>query len=150
HDRAGACATSDALGHDPEKWIPVFGRIMLHRNAGARYSLATKPRLVETIQKLPQRTIESTRPSPGTMSPRAARQTPSGPSSVAVDPETSRTVQPSMVVGRVSGTGSSRGKLRMPFGTGTGSGSGRHAGGAWATLRGEAFSRPSALARVSV
>ena len=63
------------------------------------------PRVVATIQRLPQRTMESTRPTPGTVSPVFARQTPSGPCKTAVPPTTSRTDQPSMVVGLVSGTG---------------------------------------------
>src|SRR5947207_743268 len=45
------------------------------------------------------------RPTPGTVSPRVTVQTPSGPSRIAVPPRTSRTVQPSIVVGLVSGTG---------------------------------------------
>ena len=49
--------------------------------------------------------IESIRPIPGTVSPRTAVRTPSGPSSTTVPPRTSRTVQPSIVVGLVSGTG---------------------------------------------
>ena len=61
--------------------------------------------LVATIQRLPQRTIESIFPNPGTVSPRAAFQTPFGPSNVAVRPLTARRVHPAMVVGLVSGTG---------------------------------------------
>ena len=64
-----------------------------------------RPLLVTTIQRLPQRTIDSTLPTRGTVSPRIALQTPSGPSKTAVTPETSRTVQPSMVSGLVSGNG---------------------------------------------
>ena len=64
-----------------------------------------RPLLVTTIQRLPQRTIDSTLPTRGTVSPRIALQTPSGPSKTAVAPETSRTVQPSMVSGLVSGNG---------------------------------------------
>src|SRR5262249_14665930 len=60
--------------------------------------------VVATIQRLPQRTTESIRPIPGTISPCAARQAPLGPSSTTVPPTTSRIVQPSIVVGRVSGT----------------------------------------------
>src|SRR3954447_22406990 len=48
--------------------------------------------------------MESIRPIPGTVSPRAAVRTPSGPSRTAVPPRTSRTVQPSIVVGLVSAT----------------------------------------------
>jgi hypothetical protein len=61
-----------------------------------------RPLVVATIQRLPQRTIESIRPTPGTVSPCAARQAPLGPSSTTVPPATSRIVQPSIVVGRVS------------------------------------------------
>ena len=68
------------------------------------YGVAINPVAVATIHRLPQRTMESIRPTPGTVSPRAAIQTPSGPSSTAVPPRTSRTVQPSMVAGFVSGT----------------------------------------------
>ena len=64
-----------------------------------------RPLLVATIQRLPQRTIESIFPTPGTVSPRVAFHTPFGPSSTAVPPLTSRIVHPSMVVGLVSGTG---------------------------------------------
>src|SRR5262249_10970233 len=63
-----------------------------------------RPLVVATIQRLPQRTTESIRPIPGTVSPCAARQAPLGPSSTTVPPTTSRIVQPSIVVGRVSGT----------------------------------------------
>src|ERR1041385_4423390 len=51
--------------------------------------------------------MESVRPIPGTMSPRAAVRTPSGPSRTTVPPRTSRTVQPAIVVGFVSGTATS-------------------------------------------
>ena len=64
-----------------------------------------RPLLVTTIQWLPQRTINSTLPTRGTVSPRVALHVPSGPSRTAVAPETSRTVQPSMVAGLVSGNG---------------------------------------------
>src|SRR6266850_5860524 len=69
------------------------------------YGVAINPLAVATIQRLPQRTIESIRPIPGTVSPRVAIRTPSGPSRTAVPPRTSRTVQPSIVVGLVSGAG---------------------------------------------
>ncbi|MGY3075795.1 hypothetical protein ACVWZZ_002166 [Bradyrhizobium sp. LM6.10] len=52
-----------------------------------------------------QRTMESIRPMPGTVSARVAIRTPSGPPRTAIPPLTSRTVQPSMVVGLVSGVG---------------------------------------------
>src|SRR5436309_8596695 len=70
-----------------------------------RYRVEIRPLLVATIQRLPQRTIESIFPTPGTVSPRIAFHTPFGPSNTAVPPLTSRRVQPSMVVGLVSGTG---------------------------------------------
>ncbi len=80
--------------------------------------MAINPLAVATIQRLPQRTIESMRPTPGTVSPRVTVQTPSGPSRIAVPPRTSRTVQPSIVVGLVSGTGPivSRGATDAPGG----------------------------------
>ena len=69
------------------------------------YSVAIKPFAVAiSIQGCPERTIESIRPTPGTVSPRVTVETPSGPSRIAVAPRTSRTVQPSIVVGLVSGT----------------------------------------------
>ena len=71
------------------------------------------PLLVATIQRLPHSTTESTVPSPGTVSPRAAFHVPPGPSSVAMPLTTFRTVQPGMVVGLVSGTGT---RLRLSFG----------------------------------
>src|SRR5437867_4395049 len=82
------------------------------------YGVAINPLAVATIQRLPQRTIESIRPTPGTESPRVTVQTPSGPSRIAVPPRTSRTVQPSMVVGLVSGTDPiiSRGGTKAPVG----------------------------------
>ena len=54
-------------------------------------------------QRLPQRTMDSTRPSPGMVSPRAAILIPSGPSRTAVPSRTSTTVQPGIVAGLVSG-----------------------------------------------
>jgi hypothetical protein len=69
------------------------------------YGVEIRPLLVATIQRLPQRTIDSTRPTPGTVSPRFTVQMPSGPSKTAVPLVTSRSIQPSMVVGLVSGTG---------------------------------------------
>src|SRR5712671_3874446 len=81
------------------------------------YGVAIKPFAVATIQRLPQRTIESIRQTPGTVSPRVTVQTPSGPSRIAVAPRTSRTVQPSIVVGLVSGTATigSRGGTEAPL-----------------------------------
>jgi hypothetical protein len=75
------------------------------RQLCALYGVAIKPLAVATIQRLPQRTIESIRPMPGTVSPRVAIRIPSGPPRTAVPPRTSRTVQPSIVVGLVSGAG---------------------------------------------
>jgi hypothetical protein len=77
---------------------------------GATHRVVIKPLLVETIQRLP----ESTLPSPGIVSPREAFQMPPpGPSNVAVPSTTLRKVQPWIVVGLVSGTGTS---LRPFFG----------------------------------
>src|SRR3954468_14801761 len=78
---------------------------------GNQFWVEIRPLLVATIQRLPQRTTDSMRPIPGTVSPCAARQTPPGPSSTAVPPTTSRIVQPSIVVGLVSGAGAGRGRI---------------------------------------
>ena len=72
---------------------------------GIGQGVVTRPLLVATIQRLPQRTIESIRPTPGILSPTATFRIPSGPSNTAVLPRTSLMVQPSIVVGRVSGVG---------------------------------------------
>jgi hypothetical protein len=84
------------------------------------YRVEIKPLLVATIHRLPQRTTESIFPTPGTVSPRVAFQTPLGPSRTAVPPLTSRIVQPSMVVGFVSGTGVGLAEtfVRSPVGRG--------------------------------
>src|SRR5262249_47136418 len=55
--------------------------------------------------RLPQRKIARILPAPGTVSPRATLTLPPGPSRTAVPLTISRRLQPSMVVGRVSGTG---------------------------------------------
>jgi hypothetical protein len=52
--------------------------------------------VVTTIQRLPQRVIESIRPSAGTESPGLTVQARSPPTSTAVAPYTSRTIQPSI------------------------------------------------------
>ncbi len=67
------------------------------------YGVEIKPVLVATTKRLPQRTIESTRPTPGSVCPGITFQTPFGPSITAVPLTTSRSVQPAMVVGLVSG-----------------------------------------------
>src|SRR5262245_41312794 len=72
-----------------------------------RYGVEISPLLVATIQRFPQRTIESTRPAPGRTSPRATLQMPLGPWTTAVPLATSCTIQPGIVVGGVSGTGAS-------------------------------------------
>src|ERR1700736_986618 len=82
--------------------MPVIG---VPRQGRVAYRVEIRPLLVATIQRLPQRTIESIFPTPGTVSPGVAFQMPLGPSKTAVPPLTSRTVHPSMVVGLVSGTG---------------------------------------------
>src|SRR5262249_55305554 len=79
------------------------------------YGVEIKPRLVATTNRLPQRTMESTRPIPGTVCPGVTFQTPFGPSITAVPLTTSRSVQPSMVVGLVSGIGVSCIGLRASF-----------------------------------
>jgi hypothetical protein len=69
------------------------------------YGVEIRPRLVATIQRSPQRRIESILPTPGTMSPRLTLQMPLGPSRIAIPFVTSRSVHPSIVVGLVSGIG---------------------------------------------
>ena len=69
------------------------------------YSVEIRPLLVATIRRFPQRKIDSTRPTPGIMSPLDTLRMPSGPSKIAVPLATSRSVQPSIVVGLVSGVG---------------------------------------------
>ena len=69
------------------------------------YGFEIRPLLVATIRRLPHRKIAMILPTPGTVSPRVTRQVPSGPSNTAVPFITSRSLQPSMVVGLVSGTG---------------------------------------------
>jgi len=71
----------------------------------AIYGVEIRPPLVATSQRLPHRTMDSTFPAPGTVSPRVTLQTPLGPSTTAVPLLTSRSVQPAMVVGLVSGHG---------------------------------------------
>jgi hypothetical protein len=77
----------------------------LQRAGTGPYGVEIKPLLVATIKRLPQRTIESTLPTPGTVCPGVTFQTPFGPSMTAVPSTTSRSVQPSIVVGLVSGVG---------------------------------------------
>src|SRR4051794_20418315 len=67
------------------------------------YGVAINPPAVAMTQRLPQRTMDSTRPRPGMVSPRAAIRMPSGPSSTAVPSRTSTTVQPGIVAGLGSG-----------------------------------------------
>ena len=68
-------------------------------------SVVIRPLLVATTHRLPQRTMESIRPTPGTVSPTDTFRMPSGPCSTAVPPNTFRTVQPAIVSGLVSGVG---------------------------------------------
>jgi hypothetical protein len=79
------------------------------------YGVEIKPLLVATIKRLPQRTIDSTLPTPGTVCPGVTFQTPFGPSITAVLSTTSRSVQPSIVVGLVSGVGVSFVRVRTSF-----------------------------------
>ena len=81
----------------------------------SNYGVEIKPLLVATTRRLPQRTIESTLPTPGTVCPGITFQTPLGPSNTAVPLTTSRSVQPSIVVGRVSGVGVSWVVVRTSF-----------------------------------
>jgi hypothetical protein len=69
------------------------------------YGVEIRPLVVATTKRLPQRTIESTLPTPGTVCPGVTFQTPFGPSITATPFTTSRSVQPSIVVGLVSGVG---------------------------------------------
>ena len=87
--------------HPPHRMGPLLPRA---GQFGANYRVEIKPVLVATIQRLPQRTMESIFPTPGTTPPRVTLQIPFGPSKMAVPPITSRTVQPSIVVGLVSAT----------------------------------------------
>jgi hypothetical protein len=84
----------------------------VHRELISHHCVVIRPLLVATIQRLPQRTIESIFPKPGTMFPRVTFTGPLGPSKMTVPPITSRTVQPGMVVGRVSGVGAGLGSGR--------------------------------------
>src|ERR1700746_675131 len=67
------------------------------------------------MKRLPQRTIESTLPTPGTVCPGVTFQAPFGPSITAVPLTTSRSIQPSIVVGLVSGVGVSLARGRTSF-----------------------------------
>jgi hypothetical protein len=71
------------------------------------YGVEIRPLLVATIRRFPQRKMDSTLPTPGIMSPLDTLRMPSGPSKTAVPLATSRSVQPSIVVGLVSGVGAS-------------------------------------------
>src|SRR5262249_15870074 len=84
------------------------GRNSSGRSLCSAHWVLTRPLLVTTIQRLPQRTTESTRPNPGTRSPRATCEMPLGPSKTILPPTISRTVQPGTVVGRVSGVATGR------------------------------------------
>src|SRR5215471_15959786 len=84
-------------------------------DATKNYGVEIRPLLVATTKRLPQRTIESTRPTPGTVCPGVTLQTPFGPFITAVPFTTSRSVQPSIVVGLVSGVGVSFVGVRASF-----------------------------------
>src|SRR5215471_2109565 len=88
-----------------------------YRNTGATseifiHGVEISPLLVATMKRLPQRTIESTLPTLGTVCPGITLQTPFGPSNTAVPLVTSRSVRPGMLVGLVSGVGESFVELR--------------------------------------
>ena len=98
--RAGtALRTSIADEVREEQSMP--GELMAYDTQGVEI----KPLLVATTKRLPQRTMESTLPIPGTVCPGFTFQTPFGPSITAVPLTTSCSIQPSMVVGLVSGVG---------------------------------------------
>ena len=97
HPRQGRTITTLGTLRD-ENSPPIRSHHHIH-------GVEINPRLVATIQRLPQRTIELILPAPGTVSPRVAFQTPVGPSKTAVERFTSRMDHPSIVVGLVSGTG---------------------------------------------
>ncbi len=101
----------------PMLFSPTIGAAIAARllTRTSTYGVEIKPLLVATTNRLPQRTIESTRPTPGTVCPGVTFQTPFGPSITAVPLTTSRSVQPSMVVGLVSGLGVSFVGLRTSF-----------------------------------
>jgi hypothetical protein len=115
--RAGQCSgsTVSATSHDcAHNDSPVGrpGESLLSRTQWRQsYDVEISPRLVATIQRSPQRRIESTLPTPGTVSPRLTLQMPLGPSKIAIPFVTSRSVHPSIVVGRVSGSGVSFDRL---------------------------------------
>ena len=92
--------------HQPFGYRPPPG---LKFNAAdpVTYGVEIRPLLVATIRRFPQRKINSTRPTPGIMSPLDTLRMPSGPSKTAVPFATSRSVQPSIVVGLVSGVAAS-------------------------------------------
>jgi hypothetical protein len=87
------------------------GRLVISPPIENQFCVEIRPLVVATIQRLPQRTIESILPTPGTLSPCVALQTPPGPSKMTVPPTTSRIVQPSIVVGLVSGIAVGLGKV---------------------------------------
>src|SRR5260370_32360483 len=102
-----ARALSPALQHQLDKhfdYVPIRTHTYCDGHA---HCVVINPLLVATIQRLPHNTIESILPSPGTRSPRAAFQMPPGPSKMAVPSTTFRNVQPLMVAGLLSGTGTS-------------------------------------------
>src|SRR5262249_56072655 len=87
-------------------WLASHGPALTGALSGrGTYGVEIRPVLVATIQRSPQRTIESTLPPPGTLSPRVTRQTPLGPWMTAVPLTTSRSAHPAIVVGFVSGNG---------------------------------------------
>jgi hypothetical protein len=80
-------------------------QVSKRRPLNATYGVEIRPRLVATTHRSPHRTMDSTRPTPGTVSPRLAVKIPFGPSKTAAPLFTSRSIHPSMVVHFVSGTG---------------------------------------------
>jgi hypothetical protein len=93
-------------------WLPSLSSDHpLQPRTAQPYGVEIRPWLVATIQRSPQRRIESILPTPGTVSPRLTFQMPLGPSKIAIPFVTSRIVHPSIVVGLVSGIGVSFARL---------------------------------------
>ena|SRR6476659_2860969 len=115
--KADICGAKKHVRFTPEsRHVPRTSRCPLSARSGhcgplapshpPTYGVEIRPVLVATIRRLPHRKIETILPTPGTVSPRVTCQVlPLGPSNTAVPFITSRSVQPSMVAGLVSGTG---------------------------------------------
>jgi hypothetical protein len=78
-----------AIGTSFQVWIAA--------STNQPHGVEISPLLVATMKRLPQRTIESTLPTLGTVCPGITLQMPFGPSNSAVPLATSRSFQPGMV-----------------------------------------------------